>query len=281
MFNFLNLNYKKFYFKKKSIKSVQNFANNKYWLNFKKFKDPDGKIRNLSKEYIKKKNDLKNEISFLKKKYKNKKIRILDLGSGFGFFLKSLPRNWDKCGVELSNLASKDSKKWSTIYNFNVEKIFSSSERDKLGKFDVVFSYHVIEHLKYPENFLINVQNVLKKNGLFLIGTPNFDSGCAKFFKNKYRFFKDPTHISFFSEISLFRMLDTYGFQILKIDFPYFETSHFNIKNLKKLFNKKREKVSPSFYGNIMTFYCKKKTKKAFLKEIKYKNKIFSKLLGY
>ena len=50
MFNFLNLNYKKFYFKKKSIKSVQNFANNKYWLNFKKFKDPDGKIRNLSKE---------------------------------------------------------------------------------------------------------------------------------------------------------------------------------------------------------------------------------------
>ena len=115
---------------------------------------------------------------------------------------------------------------------------------------------------------------------MFLIGTPNFDSACARLFKKKYRFFKDPTHISFFSDNSLFRMLDTYGFQILNIDYPYFETSHFNIKNLKKLFKKKKEKVSPSFYGNIMTFYCKKKTIKNFSDEIRYKKSIFFKILA-
>ena len=280
MFNFFKLNYKSFYLKKKIKSSAQNFSNNKYWLNYQKFRDPDGKIRNLSNEYLKKKNDLKNEISFLKKKYGNKKIRILDLGSGFGFFLKALPKKWDKCGIELSKLASKDSQKWSSIYNFNIEEIFSITEKKTLGKFDIIFSYHVIEHLKKPHNFLINVQTLLKKNGMFLIGTPNFDSGCAKLFKNKYRFFTDPTHISFFSENSLFRMLETYGFQITNIDYPYFETPHFNLSNLKKLFNKKKERVSPPFYGNIMTFYCKKKTKKNFSDEIRYKKNIFSKILA-
>ena len=45
----------------------------------------------------------------------------------------------------------------------------------KLGKFDVVFSYHVIEHLKNPENFLVELKKKLKNNSKaeVLISTPN------------------------------------------------------------------------------------------------------------
>ena len=127
----------------------------------------------------------------------------------------------------------------------------------KLGEFDVVFSYHVIEHLSNPEMLIENAYNILKKKGYFIIGTPNFDSGCARRFKNNYRFFKDKTHLSFFSENSLFRLLDDNGFKIEQVDYPYFETDHFSKKNLNRLFLK--SKVSPPFYGNIMTFYCTKK----------------------
>lgn len=278
LFDFYNLNFKSFYFKKKKINLYQNFANNLYWSNFTKFKDPDGKIRDLSKEFSKKKKDLRNEIFFLKKKFHNKKIKVLDMGCGFNFFLKALPKQWNKYGIEPSSLASKDTELWSKIYNYDIEKIFSKSQKKELGKFDVIFNYHVIEHLKKPENFLINVQSLLKENGYFLLGTPNFDSGCARRYKSKYRFLKDPTHISYFSENSLYRMLDTYGFKIFRVDFPYFETQFFSITNLKKLFKISEKKVSPPFYGNIMTFYCQKKSKISFLKEFRFKKKIFEKI---
>ena len=71
--NFFKLKFKKYYYKKSKKINKISFSDNTYWMNFEKFKDPDGKTRNLAKEYIKKKIDLKNEIEFLEKKFKKKK----------------------------------------------------------------------------------------------------------------------------------------------------------------------------------------------------------------
>ena len=49
-----------------------------------------------------------------------------------------------------------------------------------------------------PEILIYNSYKLLKNNGYFIIGTPNFDSGCARKFGKKYRFFNDKTHVSFF-----------------------------------------------------------------------------------
>ncbi|WP_440928168.1 class I SAM-dependent methyltransferase [Candidatus Pelagibacter sp.] len=278
MNNFFKLNYNNYFIQKFSTnKKLRNFKNNLYWKDFKNFKDPDGKLRNLSIERKKKLIDLKNEISFIKNKFKNRKCRIIDLGSGFGFFLSAFGKNWEKHGIELSDLASHDSKKWSKIHKIDLEKKITISDMKKLGKFDVVFSYHVIEHLKNPNQFILNARELLKDNGIFILGTPNFDSGCARLFKKKYRFFHDKTHITFFSENSLYRLFDDYGFEVFNVDYPYFETYHFNLNNLKKLFNKKQ--VSPPFYGNIMTFYTKKRSKKSLKDYLKYKTQRFKKLI--
>ena len=102
--NFFNLKIDEFY---KQKKKKNNFRTNKYWNNFANFKDPDGKKRNLMSERKKKIKDLKNEISFIKKNVKIKKPRIIDLGCGFGFFLNEFGKNWEKIGIEVSNLAIK------------------------------------------------------------------------------------------------------------------------------------------------------------------------------
>ena len=73
--------------------------------------------------------------------------------------------------------------------------------------------------------------------------------------------------IFLFSENSLYRLLNKYGFSVEKVDFPFFETEHFNKKNLNRLFDNKQ--ISPPFYGNLMSFYCLKKTKKQIIKEKK------------
>lgn len=41
------------------------------------------------------------------------------------------------------------------------------------GKFDFVYSYHVLEHIKNYNKALSEIYRVLKKNGCFFVGVPN------------------------------------------------------------------------------------------------------------
>ena len=43
--------------------------------------------------------------------------------------------------------------------------------------------------------------------------------------------------------------------KVVKEEYPFFKTDYFNIKNIFKLINTK--KISPPFYGNIITLYGK------------------------
>ena len=275
---FYTLKENEYFLKKKKRKKIKKiFLRNHYW-DFINHRDPDDKKKNLVNEKKKKLNDLKSEIKFIKKKAKNiKKPRIIDLGSGFGFFLSTFGKNWEKHGVEISVQASKNSKKWSEIHNIDIEKKLEPKITSKLKKFDFIFSYHVIEHLSNPKIFIENCHKLLKTNGYLIIGTPNFDSACSRRFGKNYRFYKDKTHISFFSEISLYRLLDDSGFKVLNVDFPFFETEHFKKKNLIRLIDKK--KTSPPFYGNVMTFYCTKKSIKEIKASLKFKKNNINKII--
>ncbi|MDZ7723109.1 MAG: class I SAM-dependent methyltransferase [candidate division KSB1 bacterium] len=41
--------------------------------------------------------------------------------------------------------------------------------------FDMVYSYHVLEHVEHPRNLISNVQRVLRPSGVFYLGVPNKD----------------------------------------------------------------------------------------------------------
>ena len=91
----------------------------------------------------------------------------------------------------------------------------------------------MIEHLKEPEKVLKKVKKLIKKNGILIIETPDFDSGAARRYKNNFRLLKDPTHVSLFSQDSLTRMLRINNFQIFEIHYPFFETEYFNKESCK------------------------------------------------
>ena len=50
-------------------------------------------------------------------------------------------------------------------------------------------------------------------------------------------------------------MLNHYGFDVFKIEKPFFKTTYNNLSNYLRMLNIKN--ISPAFYGSIMTFYCK------------------------
>ena len=215
--------------------------------------DPDGNERNLVSERESKiKNLYADDLKFIEKL---KGGKILDAGCGFGFFLSALSDKWEKYGTELSNYCVEFIKdnypEVKEVKNEIIENLPFSE-----NFFDAIYSFHVIEHVKNPTEHIKCLSKMLKKDGTLAISTPNINSFASKRFKGNYRLLGLP-HIIVFSPKTLSAILENNGFQITKINFPFFRTDYFTVQNLLRLFNK--DKISPPFYGNIMTIYAKKK----------------------
>jgi len=211
-------------------------------------KDPDGVVRDRRRERDLFLRDAAEEIAFLKKLPPG---RILDVGCGLGFLLSALDDEWERHGVEVSSFAAKHASQWGTIHHGDL-----TSARYPARHFDVVVLYHVIEHVSDPVGLIREVNRVLRGGGILLFGTPDFDSGCARRFGDRYRLLHDQTHISLFSSDSAHRFLRDHAFVIDRVEYPFFGTRHFTLENLERLFDTNR--VSPPFYGNYMTFYAHK-----------------------
>lgn len=109
---------------------------------------------------------------YLKKDASREKKKLLEIGAGFGYFLKYLPRNIACEAVEISKEAVTSIKKQDGIIvhqgDFLTIKI--------LGKFDFIISFDVIEHQIYLDRYLKKINFLLKKDGIFILTTPDFSS---------------------------------------------------------------------------------------------------------
>ena len=216
--------------------------------------DPDGVMRNFIEESEGRFDLCKNEINFINGLIQDDQQRtIIDIGCGNGFISSKFDNRYVKYGLEVSNVAAENARKHITNINTN------PLERDSYGEefFDVVFSYHVIEHLADPISFIENIYHIMKTHGKLILSSPNFDCAMARRFGENFRMLHDKTHISLFSDFSLRDLLEDSGFQVDKIEYPFFETEYFTRENLNRVFDTSR--VSPAFYGNFMTIYATKK----------------------
>jgi len=98
--------------------------------------------------------------------------RLLDVGSGYGFFLNYAKElGWDPTGVELA----ADQGAWcQREFGISVETDLSSKALEP-GGYDVITMWDVIEHLTDPPNFLRRCHDLLRPGGVILIKTPNAD----------------------------------------------------------------------------------------------------------
>lgn len=153
-------------------------------------------------------------LSFFKN-LRNKKINLLDIGSGLGIFLFSLKKkvNWKMSGIEPDKNFYNFTK---NVLNLNISN--NSFENKKIRrKFEIVTLNKVIEHVKNPISFLIKARNLIKKKGYIYIEVP--DGVAAKNSKegrNREEFFLDHLHI--FSIKSLHTCLIKSNFNVLKIE---------------------------------------------------------------
>lgn len=119
---------------------------------------------------------------------------LLDLGSSYGAFVEIAKKN----GLNAKGLDIKD-------LNLEKDSIHLADE-----SCDVVTAISLLEHLNQPDHLLKEVKRILKKNGYFIIVTPNWPY-------NVKTFFDDPTHVHPYSKKSLEFLLKLNNFNNIKI----------------------------------------------------------------
>lgn len=139
--------------------------------------------------------------------------KVLDVGCGTGKLVQYLNENgFDAYGCDSEDVAVNLAKK---INRRNAISIASATHLPFPNtSFDLITGISLIEHLSKSESidFLKEVRRVLKPNGFIFVVTPNFASPCRFIQGKKWFGYSDPTHINFFTPLSLANLLKDYGF---------------------------------------------------------------------
>ena len=126
----------------------------------------------------------------------------------------------------------------------DIKVIENDIEKDGLpfekNKFDIIFSKSVVEHIYNPEVFFKETFKVLKRNGILITLTPDWEV-------QKNKFFDDWTHKTPFTKVTMKRLYTISGFSDVRVNYlkplPILWNSTFlyKLSNLLAPFIKERE----------------------------------------
>ena len=163
------------------------------------------------------------EIQIPKKKY-------FDAGFGNGFIANYMYNlGWEPVGVDLSEEGYYQVKtQYPHLINLYNDSLYENLS-SKYGRFNLVLSLEVIEHLYDPRLFLNQIYKLLNKNGYLILSTPyhgylkNLAIALAGGFDKHFTALWDHGHIKFWSKKTLSQVVREAGFH--KIEF--FEAGRF------------------------------------------------------
>ena len=166
------------------------------------------KLYHISRNYM-----LGRKAKIIKKYCLSGCSRLLDIGSGTGYFLNFMKeQKWGVTGVEQDLEARKFSQN-----NFNLEVISQDEMKDlKPDQFDIITMWHVLEHVQPLNEYLERIHKLLKKDGRFFVAVPNYISFDAKHYGEYWAAYDVPRHLWHFSPGSFIKLMEKHNFKVLK-----------------------------------------------------------------
>jgi len=170
-----------------------------------------GTISDHRKKSIK---DTNRRVNFVKK-YISKKSKVLEIGSGHGFFLQAIKNEgYQISGIEISKEKKRILKKVTNAEIFDVDLV---KQTPNIQKVNAIVLFHVLEHIEKPVNFLKNLKNLLRKNGRIIIEVPNSDDLFLRENQAYQKWYWQLAHISYFNPNTLKKSLKIAGYKQIEM----------------------------------------------------------------
>jgi len=143
------------------------------------------------------------------KRLLGKSKNIVEIGCSTGHFLCAAKKFGPNVfGVELGESTKQYAAKRGIIVKKNIKEYDSD-------KFDLIFMFHVLEHISDPINFLKEIKPYLKTSGKLIIEVPNIEDILVSLYKIEEfmdLYFSAP-HKFYFSKETLQRVMLKAGFK--------------------------------------------------------------------
>lgn len=154
------------------------------------------------------------------RKFKDKG-RLLDIGCGYGFFLKLMHNNgYQVFGIEPSNKAIKFARDNLSL-DVREGCLFDAEFPENF--FDIVTFWYVLEHIPNPLEHLLKVNRLLKYEGLLIIRVPNMNINIDRILYRlgplgrKFFLINPPRHLYDYSPSIIRKMLAKGNFKVIKM----------------------------------------------------------------
>ncbi len=175
--------------------------------------------------HVVKRRSLKNKLGLIKSLKKDAKS-ILDIGAGTGDFLSFIQsESKSVTGIEPNPKARELAKNKGFFLEEDIKNV-----KGKL--FDVITMWHVLEHIPNLEETIIDLESLLKPNGVLIVAVPNFYSFDAAYYKSFWAAFDVPRHLWHFSKVSMNKLFID-KFSLLKISPMVFDSFYVSILSEK------------------------------------------------
>jgi SAM-dependent methyltransferase len=128
-------------------------------------------------------------------------------------------------GIDPSEVGINIARNNSPEIIFHNISIYDFEQKELYGKFDIITSIEVIEHLNYVSVFLKQVKKYLRPDGYFLLTTPyhgyikNLVLSVFNLWDRHFSVRNEVGHLRFFSVKSLSGMLKDAGLSNIKLYF--------------------------------------------------------------
>jgi SAM-dependent methyltransferase len=150
---------------------------------------------------------------------------LVDVGCAYGFFLELAQQHFRSFGYDVSEEAVEYAG--SQLGVTAKCQDFLSDSGVFPDSIDAITMWDVVEHLPNPRQFIQHSAQVLKPDGFLFITTGDIESWVARRQGRKWRLIHPPTHLQYFSKVTLTRLLNRCGFDVVKVQYPvYWRSLH-------------------------------------------------------
>ena len=229
--------------------------------NLQIYKDYNTKKGRIAVETTRRKEIYPQKTKELKKYSRGR--RLLDIGAGLGTFVHMAKESgFEATGIEMSREQVLKAKE---LYGLDLINIDVFENYDKLGKFDVIHMYHVMEHLKSPAMMFSILKELLNDDGILLIEVPfqlkKIQAPLYRLMRKEKPGIWNNDHLYFFSPNTLKNYINKNDFHIIKFNQNRIEQFCERRTNACKYFIRYYfDKLTASFYipsGGFLEFYCR------------------------